>query len=145
MEKYFTGCETEEQVKGRYRELSKKHHPNNYNDRRRDPNPAETTARWQDIEKQKKQALRSIYKKSGLSDAEIEAKLDEFIDQVLEGDLSGINNISNSLAAEIMDQFDGDKEASFGDILKFVSNKIMGSAEKKIGPKPGSGAKKIDK
>lgn len=140
-ENHFLNCHSEESIKIRYRSLSKKWHP----DKNKSPAAKST---FQEILRQRDEALRDVYRKLGLTDKEISAKIDDFLSSILEtGKIKPSDDLVNSLADEFGASM-GDKEPSFADVLKFVSGKILPNAKKKIlgeDPKKDTDQKKLDK
>lgn len=133
-EDYFLNCHSEESIKIRWRDLSKKWHP----DKNKDPKAKEI---FQEISNQRDKALRLFYKRSGLTDQEIDAKIDSFLEEIFSGKFSEdkMNSIVESMGKQILEEHDG-KDLSFGDIFKIVSDKFMAPGKKKVeGKDPGAG------
>jgi DnaJ-class molecular chaperone len=138
MEDYFLNCHSEESIKIRYRKLSKEFHP----DKNPDPN---ALAIIQEINDQRDKALKVLYKKSGLSDVDIEAKLHSFVHEFINGDTSNMNNVAQSLTEKFEAEHPG-KELNFKNLFPFVIEELMGavtSKNKKVNGAAGNG--QIDK
>lgn len=110
MKKYFSDCKTEPQVKREYRKLSHAHHPDK---------PGGDKETFQEIEKQKTQALRRI--------AVSEGKEESYYQDILinKGFMEGINIIDKELENQ------GVKGNNFLDIFMAVA-KIFETPKKNM-------------
>lgn len=119
MQNYFLNCHTEESVKIRFRALSKHHHPDVCKD-------ANATEIFQEIERQRGETMKAIWKKSGKSDQEIEFMFEDLIKST-----SALKSYTDKIA----DHFsNADKPPTFSEIFKFVFNDLVqkeGSDQKK--------------
>lgn len=119
-ENYFLNCHTEESIAIKYKALAKKYHP--------DVNTSpEATQIFQEIAKQREQALRAVLKRSGKSDVDI----NEYIASVFSRDREKSNALVDEMLDEFMLKHDSDKEPTFAEVLKFTMGKFLGGNTKK--------------
>lgn len=137
-ENYFLNCHSEESIKIRYKKLAKKLHP--------DKNIDDATAKekFQEMKNQRDAALWIIYRKSGISDEEIEKKLQSFVNEILSGDTSGINDAADILGKQFQGQHP-DKELNTENVFKFVFDNLLSAAGMKKVFDKGDDKKKLDK
>lgn len=133
---HFLNCHTEESIKIRFKSLSKQYHPDKNKTR-------DTTKIFQQILEQRDKALRAVWKKLGLDDRQIQERLQEFmIDYLVKGDRSGVQEMGEALGKQFFEQYKGDKEPTFTDVLKFVGKNVMGAL--RAIENPAAGRKKLD-
>ncbi len=135
-ENYFLNCHSEESVKIRFRKLSVKLHPD------KNSGDPDATKNFQEMLDQRDETLRTIYKKSGISDAQIETKLSNFMNDFASGDFSGSHVAAKTLEQKFREENPG-KELNAANLFPFVvknlidavsgKNKLKGSDQKKLG------------
>lgn len=140
-ENYFLNCHTEKSVSIRFKKLSNELHPDKH------PQDPGATKKFQEMKDQRDAALRYIYKKTGISDKEIEEKLHAFVMDLDNLDFSKINDVSEMFAKKFMEEHP-DEDPTFANMAKFVLGNLFGAEKKKNKKIGGQGAgpgKELDK
>lgn len=132
-ENYFLNCHSLESIKIRFRDLSKKYHPDKTGD---DP---EALKIMQTVSDQRDEAIKRVMIKGGKSEAEIEDYIKVFVTDLATGTLN--KNTMENIAEHLDKKYNG--KATLGDVMKEVFSGFFSTpGHKKF--KPGHDPKQID-
>lgn len=116
----FLNCHTEDSIRTRYKHLALKLHPDK---NRNDP---EATKKFQDMISQRDRQIKKIYAKGGfISDAELEARLYDFIQDLNNWNFGSANSMADQLVAEVLAE---NPNPTLGTVLKHMLKRVFQAA-----------------
>ena len=113
----FLNCHTEESIRTRYKHLALKLHPDR---NRQDP---EATKKFQEMISQRDRQIKKVLGKGGiLSDAELESRLYDFIQDLNNWKFNRANSMADQLVAEVLAE---NPNPTLGAVLNHMLKRIF--------------------